>query len=64
MTTRERRSRWWRDALIGALVGGMAGIVAVFGFQCEALWLVPAASALGATLCAVFGDRVLPLFHW
>ena len=64
MTMRERSSRWWRDAVVGALVGCMVGIVAVFGFQCEALWLVPAASALGAALCAVFGDRVLPLFHW
>ena len=60
----DKRSRWWRDGLVCAFVGALAGLVGSFTFATGSFWLIPAASAAGGVLGAVFGDRILPLFNW
>ncbi|MGK0202286.1 MAG: uncharacterized BrkB/YihY/UPF0761 family membrane protein [Planctomycetota bacterium] len=60
----DRRSRWWRDGLVCAFVGALAGLVGSVTFSVGSPWLIPVASATGGVLGAIFGDRILPFFNW
>lgn len=60
----DQRTRWWRDGLVGVLIGATAGIIGVWRFSVTPLVLIPLAAAVGGVLGAIFGVRVLQLFNW